>query len=91
VEELKDKTGKEVEVRQWVLSNDVTLKFLKRLEDMLIFLLPLYLREGKQYLTISIGCTGGCHRSVVIAEYVAQLLARNHYTSVEVRHREIAA
>jgi RNase adapter protein RapZ len=91
VEELKDKTGKDDEVREWVLSKDVTLNFLKKLEDMLVFLLPLYIREGKQYLTISIGCTGGCHRSVAIAEYVAQLLTRNHYKSVEVRHREIAA
>jgi RNase adapter protein RapZ len=91
VEGLKEKTGKESEVREWVLSKDVTVNFLKKLEDLLDFLLPLYIREGKQYLTISIGCTGGYHRSVVIAEYIAQLFARNHYTSVEVRHREIAA
>jgi UPF0042 nucleotide-binding protein len=91
VEELREKDGRTAEVSEWVLSKDVTRKFLEKLEDLLSFLLPLYIREGKQYLTISIGCTGGCHRSVVIAEYVSQLLARNHYSSVEVRHREIAA
>lgn len=89
VEELKAKDGRGYEVRSWVLSQEVTRKFLEKLEDMLIFLLPLYMREGKQYLTISIGCTGGRHRSVVIAEYVADLLMRNGYKSVEVRHREL--
>jgi UPF0042 nucleotide-binding protein len=89
VEELKAKDGRGYEVRTWVLSHEVTRKFLEKLEDMLIFLLPLYMREGKQYLTISIGCTGGKHRSVVMAEYVADLLMRSGYKSVEVRHREI--
>jgi len=90
-EELKLKDGRGFEVRSWVLSHEVTRKFLEKLEDMLIFLLPLYMSEGKQYLTISIGCTGGRHRSVVVAEYVADLLKRNDYTTVEVRHRELAA
>ncbi|HMK36361.1 MAG TPA: RNase adapter RapZ [Desulfomonilaceae bacterium] len=90
VEELKEKSGRTPEVTEWVLSKDVTIKFLEKLGDLLVFLLPLYIREGKQYLTISIGCTGGYHRSVVVAEYIAQLLKRNHYTSVEVRHREIS-
>jgi UPF0042 nucleotide-binding protein len=89
VEDLKAKDGRGYEVRTWVLSHEVTKKFLEKLEDLIVFLLPLYMREGKQYLTISIGCTGGRHRSVVVAEYVADLLMRKGYKSVEVRHREI--
>lgn len=91
VEELKNLDGRNFEVSSWVLSHEVTTKFLEKLEDMLVFLLPLYIREGKQYLTISIGCTGGRHRSVAVAEYIAKLLRRNGFTSLEVRHRELAA
>lgn len=91
VEELKNLDGRNFEVSSWVLSHEVTTKFLEKLEDMLVFLLPLYIREGKQYLTISIGCTGGRHRSVVVAEHVAKLLKRNGFAGVEVRHRELAA
>jgi RNase adapter protein RapZ len=58
-------------------------------EDLLVFLLPLYIREGKQYLTISVGCTGGRHRSVGVAEYISKLLIRNGYNNVQVRHRDI--
>jgi RNase adapter protein RapZ len=91
VEELKTLDGRNFEVSSWVLSHEVTNKFLEKLEDMLVFLLPLYIGEGKQYLTISIGCTGGRHRSVVVAEHIAKLLRRNGFTSLEVRHRELAA
>ncbi len=91
VEELKNLDGRNFEVSSWVLSHEVTTKFLEKLEDMLVFLLPLYIGEGKQYLTISIGCTGGRHRSVVVVEHVAKLLRRNGFTSLEVRHRELAA
>lgn len=90
VEELKLKDGRDPEVASWMLAHEVTLKFLEKLEDLLVFLLPLYIREGKQYLTISIGCTGGRHRSVLVAEHVARLLVRNDYTRVEVKHRELA-
>jgi RNase adapter protein RapZ len=90
VEELKLKTGRDAEVAQWIMAHEVTRKFLEKLEDLMVFLLPLYIREGKQYLTISIGCTGGRHRSVLIAEHIAKLLIRNDYTRVEVKHRELA-
>jgi len=88
-EKLRDKDGSDPEVMEWVFAHDITGKFLEKLEDMLVFLLPLYLQEGKQYLTISVGCTGGRHRSVVVAEYLARFLERNGYRSVAVRHREI--
>ena len=89
VESLKFHTGLDEEVRQWVLSKETTLKFLKRLEDLLAFLLPLYINEGKQYFTLSIGCTGGKHRSVVVTEYISQRLEAIGYPGVQVKHREI--
>lgn len=89
VDWLKSKDGRDQEVAQWVLSKETTRNFLEKLEDMLVFLLPLYIREGKQYFTVSVGCTGGRHRSVVIAEHIAKTLLHKGYSSVEVRHREI--
>ncbi len=89
VESLKPLNGLDREVAEWVTSKDTTEQFLKKIQGLLIFLLPLYLREGKQYLTISVGCTGGRHRSVVIAEEVARFLMEHGYTSVEVKHREL--
>lgn len=88
-ETLKFQTGLDDQVRQWVLSKDTTAKFLKKLEDLLQFLLPLYIREGKQYFTVSIGCTGGRHRSVVIAQHIAKRLSVMGYSGVQVRHREL--
>ncbi len=90
VEELKNKDGRDPEVTNWIFSQPTAKKFLEKLEEMLVFLLPLYIREGKQYLTISVGCTGGRHRSVVVAEHISNFLIRNGYTNVQVRHREIA-
>lgn len=89
VENLKNKDGRNSEVADFVLSHETTQKFLEKIEDTMAFLLPLYIREGKQYLTISIGCTGGRHRSVVVAEEVSSFLVRNGYPNVEVRHREL--
>lgn len=89
VPELKDKIGKDPKVAAWIESHDTTIKFMEKLNDVLLFLLPLYIKEGKQYLTISLGCTGGRHRSVAMAEYVSRLLTSNGYTNVEVRHREL--
>ena len=91
LDNLKNKDGRDPEVAEWVCSNETTKKFLEKLEELLVFLLPLYIKEGKQYLTISIGCTGGRHRSVVVADRIAESLTLKGYKSVEVRHREIAA
>lgn len=90
VEELKDRDGRDPEVAAWVTSHASTQKFLEKLGDLLVFLLPLYIKEGKRYLTISVGCTGGKHRSVVVAEYLHSLLVRIGYPHVELRHRELA-
>jgi RNase adapter protein RapZ len=89
VEDLKLKDGRDPQVQDFVLSHETTGKFVEKLEDVLAFLLPLYIREGKQYLTISVGCTGGRHRSVVIAEHVSRFLLHSGYSNVEVRHREL--
>lgn len=89
VETLKSHVGLDDEVRDWVLSKDTTTRFLNKLEEMLEFLLPLYISEGKQYFTLSIGCTGGRHRSVVVTEYIANKLARMGYSGVQVKHREL--
>jgi RNase adapter protein RapZ len=89
VEKLKHQDGRDGEVAEFLHSQDTTRRFLQKMEDFLIFLLPLYIREGKQYLTVSIGCTGGRHRSVVVAEYVGAFLLKSGYKSVEVRHREL--
>jgi UPF0042 nucleotide-binding protein len=89
VESLKDKEGRDPEVAGWVTSHESAREFLEKLDQLLIFLLPLYIREGKRYLTISVGCTGGRHRSVVVAEHIYSLLTRIGYNGVEVRHREL--
>jgi len=88
VPELKEHTGREPKVRDYVLADGRAEPLLARLTDLLAFVLPAYEQEGRSYLTIGIGCTGGKHRSVVIAERVAEALrAQGH--AVEVRHRDI--
>jgi UPF0042 nucleotide-binding protein len=87
VEELRPKTGRDAAVADYVLKRDDTQQFLARVEDLLAFTLPRYQREGKSYLTIAIGCTGGRHRSVVLAEELQRrLVAAGHH--VLVRHRD---
>jgi UPF0042 nucleotide-binding protein len=75
VPELKDQTGLDEAVARFVLSAPETQEFLRRARDLLSYVLPKYEREGKSYLTIAIGCTGGRHRSVVIAEALARDLS----------------
>ena len=71
-----------------MLSSDDAREFLERLHDMLSFLIPRYREEGKSYVSIGIGCTGGRHRSVALAEDVGEwLLGEGHHTTI--RHRDI--
>ncbi|MFC1836430.1 RNase adapter RapZ [Thermodesulfobacteriota bacterium] len=91
VRELKAKDGRSNEVAAWIMAHITTRKFLDKLEDLLLFLLPLYIMEGRQYLTISVGCTGGRHRSVVVAEHIYGLLAAKSPENVEINHRELDA
>ncbi|MEQ8979251.1 MAG: RNase adapter RapZ, partial [Deltaproteobacteria bacterium] len=74
VEGLREQSGKDPEVSKFVLTNEDTVAFLERLLPMVDFLLPRYEKEGKAYVTVAIGCTGGRHRSVAIAERVAEYL-----------------
>lgn len=86
--ELRPLTGRDVAVRDYVLGNEDTTGFLSRVTEMLTFLLPKYMAEGKSYLSIGIGCTGGHHRSVAIAEAIGSWLnERGIETSVG--HRDI--
>lgn len=88
VSELRDKSGRDPEVKQYVESHTQTREFISRLSDLLFFLLPQYVREGKSYLTIAIGCTGGRHRSVALAEHVGGILAEEGYKT-KVAHRDL--
>ena len=89
VPELRPYTGLHPGVRDWVLGQGVTAAFLEHLMPMLESLLPSYRSEGKSYLTIALGCTGGRHRSVAIAEQVTRLLVERGH-DLHCRHRDIA-
>jgi len=90
VEGLKPHPGTDPRVSQWVLERPATREFLQHLEDLLGFLIPQYRSEGKSYLTIAIGCTGGRHRSVALSEELAKRLSVKHPTKVKVTHRDVA-
>ncbi len=68
VAHLRKKTGRDPAVKRYIDSHSQTRELVSRLSDLLLYLLPHYVREGKSYLTIAIGCTGGRHRSVALAE-----------------------
>jgi len=87
VPEFRPLTGRDAKVAKYIRSFPQTKEFIKRISELLVFLLPHYIHEGKSYLTISFGCTGGQHRSVMIAEEVAKLLRKSDY-SVKVVHRD---
>ncbi len=88
VENLKNLDGSEAPVRSWVLKQPEAQQFLCDYCALLLRILPSYVREGKRYLTIAIGCTGGKHRSVVLSEAIADKLKNNDY-DVKVLHRDI--
>jgi RNase adapter protein RapZ len=88
VTRLKSKTGKDRAVVRFMDSYPQTKEFVHRLMDLLLYLLPQFIREGKSYLTIALGCTGGRHRSVALAERVADLLAAEGYKT-KLAHRDI--
>lgn len=88
IPELKPKTGLDSEVASYVMSFTETKRFLNKLNDMIHFLVPYYVKEGKTQLVVGIGCTGGRHRSVLIAEQLGAM-QKNKGSSVVVQHRDI--
>ena len=88
VDELRPFTGLDEPVREYVLSQPETDAFLEKLDDMLGLLLPAFVKEGKSYLSIAVGCTGGQHRSVVIAEELGKLLAKRGFEPT-IQHRDV--
>ncbi len=88
VEQLRPMTGQDEPVRRYVLEQADTAGFLDRVDNLLALVLPAYVKEGKSYLTIAVGCTGGRHRSVVIAEELAKRIERRGFSPL-VHHRDI--
>ncbi len=87
VPEFRPFTGRHPRVAKYIRSFPQTQEFISRISDLLVYLLPHYVKEGKSYLTIAFGCTGGQHRSVMIAEEVAKRLRKSKY-HVKVVHRD---
>lgn len=88
IPELKQFSGADEPVKKYVLEQEETTGFLEKLQDMLSFLVPHYIKEGKRQLIISIGCTGGRHRSVSIARELHERLLKNNFNS-RIEHRDI--
>jgi UPF0042 nucleotide-binding protein len=88
VEELKDLTGLDRRVRDYVLGQPEAVEFCRQVDDLLGFLLPYYVKEAKSYLTVAVGCTGGQHRSVALVEELAQRMRSRGYQPA-VYHRDI--
>lgn len=88
-EKLRPQTGLDAPVRDFVMTQPETSEFLSRLDSLLELLMPAYVSEGKSYLTVAVGCTGGRHRSVALAEEIAARL-RGHGFDPAVSHRDIA-
>jgi UPF0042 nucleotide-binding protein len=89
VPELRARTGKDRLVAQFLEERPEAVSFIARLTDFLRFAVPFYVSEGKTYLTIAIGCTGGRHRSVMIAEALRRALSDIAAVRLRVRHRDM--
>ncbi len=87
IEELKPLTGIDPRVAKFVLQHKDATDFLKKFSTLISFLIPRYQREGKSYLNIAVGCTGGRHRSVTIVNQLGEILTKSKY-SLNVRHRD---
>jgi UPF0042 nucleotide-binding protein len=85
---LRPMTGKDVEVKNYIRQDPDYAKFIEHLTGLLVPLLPRFQQEGKSYLTIAVGCTGGRHRSVMVAEELTNILA-SHGFVVGVGHRDL--
>ncbi|GBD99858.1 glmZ(sRNA)-inactivating NTPase [bacterium BMS3Abin07] len=88
VPELRDLTGKDISVKNYIFSNSISTVFLEKIEELMNFLIPHYIKEGKAFLNICIGCTGGKHRSVAIVEELGDYFSRIP-VNIDVAHREL--
>ena len=88
IPKFKHQTGQNPAVARYIRSFPQTVEFIKRITELLVYLLPHYIREGKSYLTIGFGCTGGQHRSVMMADQIRKNLADAGYKA-KVTHRDI--
>lgn len=89
IQELRPKTGNDPEIRQFVMQSPEAGIFLDKLEDLVRFLIPNYIKEGKNRLVLAIGCTGGKHRSVTLANEIYQRLQRDQTYGLRVEHRDL--
>jgi UPF0042 nucleotide-binding protein len=89
IPELREQTGLDSEVRNYVLSQEGAEDFLERYHELLRLIGAGYRREGKRYLTLAIGCTGGKHRSVAMSEELATRLSKEDGMAVKVVHRDL--
>ena len=89
IEELRPMSGNDQPVRDNVMNNDTAKQFLTKLTDMVEFLIPNYISEGKTQLVIGIGCTGGKHRSVTLANELYEALKKTDSYGVRIEHRDI--
>ena len=86
--ELKTKTGLDPEVQEFIKQSPFAMEFLQKFTDMVVYLIPKYIKEGKSYLTIAVGCSGGKHRSVFMAHSLAETLRTKNFKVSEF-HRDI--
>lgn len=89
VDGLKEKTGNDPEVQEYVLNSERAAEFVEKLNDLIDFLLPNYILEGKNQLVIAVGCTGGKHRSVTMANELYRFVKQNESYGVRIEHRDI--
>ena len=89
IEELRHQTGNDVPVQDYVMENIGAKEFLHKLQDMVRFLIPHYISEGKHQLVIAIGCTGGKHRSVTLANELYKTLGQDENLGIKIEHRDI--
>ncbi len=89
IEELRKKTGNDKEVQDFVMNSDTSVEFVNKLTEMIKFLIPNYVAEGKNQLVVSIGCTGGHHRSVTVANKLYEALQEEANYGIKVTHRDI--
>ena len=89
IDELRPLTGMDPEVYDYVMKNEIAISFADKLEDLIRFLIPNYIREGKTNLVIAVGCTGGKHRSVTLARVLHQRLSAEKQYGIRLEHRDM--